>query len=258
MDEPFLYLSQNNEVSMSYQSKAEENFQNLSKNPYPGRGIVLGTSPDGKSFVQVYWIMGRSVNSRNRVFELEDSGFVKTKAFDESKLTDPHLIIYYPARHLPNAHIITNGDQTDTIFDGIRLGCSFESALATREYEDDAPNFTPRISGITYRTASPYVYQLSILKSEDNAEDAGCVRETFSYEKALPGLGHFVSTYVTNGSPIPSFAGVPQWMPIFDSAEKTLDAYWKALDADNKVSLLVKWIDRDTFAAKTLIVNKLG
>ena len=183
---------------------------------------------------------------------------MKTKAFDESKLTDPHLIIYYPARHLPNSHIITNGDQTDTIFDGIRLGGSFESALATREYEDDAPNFTPRISGITYRSASPYVYQLSVLKSEDNSEDAGCIRETFSYEKALPGLGHFVSTYVTNGSPIPSFAGVPQWMPIFDTAEKTLDAYWKALDADNKVSLLVKWIDRDTFAAKTLIVNKLG
>ena len=243
---------------MSYQSKAEENFQNLSKNPYPGRGIVLGTSPDGKSFVQVYWIMGRSVNSRNRVFELEDTGFVKTKAFAERKLTDPYLTIYYPARHLPNSHIITNGDQTDTIFDGIRLGGSFESALATREYEDDAPNFTPRISGITYRSASPYVYQLSVLKSEDNSEDAGCIRETFSYEKALPGLGHFVSTYVTNGSPIPSFAGVPQWMPIFDTAEKTLDAYWKALDADNKVSLLVKWIDRDTFAAKTLIVNKLG
>ena len=243
---------------MSYQSKAEENFQNLSKNPYPGRGIVLGTSPDGKSFVQVYWIMGRSVNSHNRVFELEDTGFVKTKAFDESKLTDPHLIIYYPARHLPNSHIITNGDQTDTIFDGIRLGGSFESALAPREYEDDAPTFTPRISGITYRSASPYVYQLSVLKSEDNSEDAGCIRETFSYEKALPGLGHFVSTYVTNGSPIPSFAGVPQWMPIFDTAEKTLDAYWKALDVDNKVSLLVKWIDRDTFAAKTLIVNKLG
>ena len=243
---------------MSYLSKAEENFQKLSQNPYPGRGIVLGTSADGKALVQVYWIMGRSENSRNRVFVQEDSGFVKTKAFDESKLTDPHLIIYYPARHLPNAHIITNGDQTDTIFDGIRLGGTFESALATREYEDDAPNFTPRISGITYQNPSPYVYQLSILKSEDNSADAGCVRETFSYEKAMPGLGHFVSTYVTNGSPIPSFAGVPQWMPIFENAEKTLDAYWNALDADNKVSLLVKWIDRETFDAKTLLVNKLG
>ncbi len=243
---------------MSYQSKAEKNFQNLSTNPYPGRGIVLGTSPDGKSLVQVYWIMGRSENSRNRVFELEDSGFVRTRAFDESKLSDPHLIIYYPARSLPNAHIVTNGDQTDTIFDAIRLGGTFESALSTREYEDDAPNFTPRISGITYRAASPYVYQLSVLKSADNSEEAGCIRETFSYEKALPGLGHFVSTYVTNGSPIPSFEGVPQWMPIFDSAEKTLDAYWNALDASNKVSLLVKWIDRETFAAKTLLVNKLG
>lgn len=243
---------------MSYISKAESNFQNLSSNPYPGRGIVLGTSPDGKSLVQVYWIMGRSVNSRNRIFELEDSGFVRTRAFDESKLTDPHLIIYYPARHLQNAHIITNGDQTDTIYDALRLGGTFESALATREYEDDAPNFTPRISGITFKNASPFVYELSILKSDGNSEEAGCVRETFGYEKALPGLGHFVSTYVTDGSPIPSFEGVPQWMPIFDSAEKTLDAYWNALDASNKVSLLVKWIDRETFAAKTLVKNKLG
>lgn len=243
---------------MDYAIKAQENFETLSRNPYPGRGIVLGTSPDGKSLVQVYWIMGRSVNSRNRVFELEDSGFVKTKAFDESKLTDPHLIIYYPARHLPGAHIITNGDQTDTVYDALRLGGTFESALATREYEDDAPNFTPRISGITYRDPAPYVYQLSILKSEDNTENAGCIRETFGYEKSLPGLGHFVSTYVTDGSPIPSFAGVPQWMPIFDSAEKTLDAYWNALNADNKVSLLVKWIDRESFAAKTFIRNKLA
>lgn len=243
---------------MDYAIKAQENFETLSRNPYPGRGIVLGTSPDGKFLVQVYWIMGRSVNSRNRIFELEDSGFVKTKAFDESKLTDPHLIIYYPARHLPAAHIITNGDQTDTVYDALRLGGTFESALATREYEDDAPNFTPRISGITYRNPAPYVYQLSVLKSEDNTENAGCIRETFGYEKSLPGLGHFVSTYVTDGSPIPSFAGVPQWMPIFDSAEKTLDAYWNALNADNKVSLLVKWIDKESFAAKTFIRNKLA
>lgn len=243
---------------MSYQSKAQENFKTLSSNPYPGRGIVLGTSPDGKSLVQVYWIMGRSENSRNRVFELEASGFVRTKAFDESKLSDPHLIIYYPVRDLPNAHIVTNGDQTDTIYDALRLGGTFESALATREYEDDAPNFTPRISGITYRNANPFVYQLSILKSADNSEEAGCIRETFGYEKALPGLGHFVSTYVTNGSPIPSFEGAPQWMPVFETAEKTLDAYWNALDAANKVSLLVKWIDRETFRARTLIVNKLG
>lgn len=243
---------------MSYPDEAQENFSALSRNPYPGRGIVLGTSPDGNSLVQVYWIMGRSVNSRNRIFVEEDSGFVKTKAFDESKLSDPHLIIYYPAKHLPCAHIVTNGDQTDTVFDALRLGGTFESGLATREYEDDAPNFTPRISGITYRNPNPYVYQLSILKSDGNSEEAGCIRETFGFEKAMPGLGHFVSTYVTDGSPIPSFRGAPQWMPIFDSAEKTLDAYWDALDADNKVSVLVKWIDRGTFAAKTLIRNKLA
>ena len=242
---------------MSYSDEAKLNFKELSKNPYPGRGIVLGTSPDGKSFVQVYWIMGRSVNSRNRVFEMEaKTGFMKTKAFDESKLTDPHLIIYYPARHTADVQIITNGDQTDTIYDAIKLGGTFESALATRQYEDDAPNFTPRISGIHYKNAQPALYKLSILKSRGNSEDAGCERSTFEFEKAMPGLGHFISTYVTDGSPIPSFEGSPKLMPIFDTAEENLDKYWKALDKDNKVSLMVKVIDRKTFKAKTLIVNK--
>jgi IMP cyclohydrolase len=201
--------------------------------------------------------MGRSVNSRNRVFEMEPkTGFMKTKAFDESKLTDPHLIIYYPARHTADVQIITNGDQTDTIYNAIKLGGTFESALATRQYEDDAPNFTPRISGIHYKNAQPAVYKLSILKSRNNCEDAGCERMTFEFEKALPGLGHFISTYETDGNPIPSFKGFPQLMPIFDNAEDTLKKYWAALDKDNKVSLMVKWIDKKTFKAKTLIVNK--
>ena len=217
---------------MNYTEEAKQNFNDLSKNPYPGRGIVLGTSADGKSYVQVYWIMGRSVNSRNRVFEIEaDTGFMKTKAFDESKLTDP-------------------------IYNAIKLGGTFESALRTRQYEDDAPNFTPRISGIHYKNAEPAIYKLSILKSRNNSEDAGCERMTFEFEKALPGLGHFISTYETDGKPIPSFNGFPKLMPIFNTAEETLKAYWDALNADNKVSLMVKWIDRETFEAKTIIVNK--
>ena len=152
--------------------------------------------------------------------------------------------------------IITNGDQTDTIYDAIKLGGTFESALRTRQYEDDAPNFTPRISGIHYKNARPAVYKLSILKSRNNSEEAGCERMTFEYEKALPGLGHFISTYETDGSPIPSFNGFPKLMPIFDNAEDTLKKYWAALNKDNKVSLMVKWIDKKTFKAKTLIVNK--
>ncbi len=243
---------------MSFSAEASKNFEALSANPYPGRGIILGESPCGQFLVQVYWIMGRSVNSRNRIFLTEDSGFVKTKAFDESKCSDPHLIIYYPARHLPGMHIITNGDQTDTIFNALQLGGTFESALATREYEDDAPNFTPRISGITYQGNAHAAYKLSILKSRNNSEEAGCERFTYTYEKSLAGFGHFISTYVTDGTPIPSFSGEPKLMPIQASAEETLETYWNALNADNKVSLMVKWIDKKSFEAKTLVKNKLG
>ena len=242
---------------MSFQSEAAKNFEALKNNEYPGRGIILGTSPCGNYFVQVYWIMGRSINSRNRIFELESNGFLKTKAFDESKCSDPHLIIYYPAKHLENVHIITNGDQTDTIFSAIQLGGTFESALNTRIYEDDAPNFTPRISGIIYKAEKP-IYKLSILKSKNNTEEAGCMRYTYTYEKALPGLGHFISTYKENGNPIPSFEGEPVLMPVAKNAEETLESYWNALNAENKVSLMVKWIDRKTFEAKTLVKNKLG
>lgn len=238
-------------------SEAARNFEALKANSYPGRGIVLGTSPCGKFFVQVYWIMGRSVNSRNRVFVLEENGFLKTRAFDESKCSDPHLIIYYPARHTELAHIVTNGDQTDTIFDALKLGGTFETALETRQYEDDAPNFTPRISGITYR-AGKALYKLSILKAAGNSEERGCIRETFAYERALPGLGHFISTYVGDGNPIPSFRGEPQELPLQATAEETLETYWAALNEANKVSLMVKWIDRATFGARTLVRNKLG
>ncbi|MFA6622657.1 MAG: IMP cyclohydrolase [Fibrobacteraceae bacterium] len=244
---------------MSYLSEAKNNFANLSANLYPGRGIVLGTSPCGKYFVQVYWIMGRSENSRNRIFVKDEStGFMRTQAFDESKVTDPRLIIYYPARHFDNAHIITNGDQTDTIYDAMKAGKTFEDALDTRRYEPDGPNFTPRISGITYRDADPSVYKLSILKTRGNSEDAGCYRFTYSYDKVMPGLGHFISTYATDGKPLPSFDGDPRWVPIEATAEDTLKAYWNALNANNRVSLMVKWIDRETFKADMFIKNKLG
>lgn len=237
--------------------EANKNFEALPKNPYPGRGIVLGASPCGKYLAQIYWIMGRSENSRNRLFVLEENGFLKTKAFDEAKCIDPHLIIYYPVKHLPFAHIVTNGDQTDTVYDALDAGKTFEKALSVREYEDDAPNFTPRISGITYRESSPYIYQLSILKTKNNLSSGGCIRNFYSYERALSGLGHFISTYEGDGSPIPSFSGEPKLMPIFSSAEETLEKYWNSLDENNRVSILVKWIDLETFEAKTILKNKL-
>lgn len=244
---------------MSYSKEAESNFKSLSTNPYPGRGIVLGTSPCGRFDVQVYWIMGRSENSRNRIFVLDqDTGFMKTQAFDESKLVDPSLIIYYPAKHGNDFHLITNGDQTDTVFDFLQKGKTFEDALNTRCYEPDGPNFTPRISGITYRNANPAVYKLSILKSRSNNEGAGCERQFFSYEKKMPGLGHFISTYKTDGNPIPSFSGEPQLIPIGATAQETLDMYWNALNETNRVSLMVKWIDSDSFKSETWIRNKMS
>lgn len=244
---------------MSYSKEAESNFKSLSTNPYSGRGIVLGTSPCGRFDVQVYWIMGRSENSRNRIFVLDqDTGFMKTQAFDESKLVDPSLIIYYPAKHGNDFHLITNGDQTDTVFDFLQKGKTFEDALNTRCYEPDGPNFTPRISGITYKNSNPIVYKLSILKSRSNNEDAGCERQFFSYEKKMLGLGHFISTYKTDGNPIPSFSGEPQLIPIGATAQETLDMYWNALNETNRVSLMVKWIDSDSFKSETWIRNKMS
>ena len=244
---------------MSYFKEAESNFKNLSANSYPGRGIVLGTSPCGRFDVQVYWIMGRSENSRNRIFVIDqDTNFMKTQAFDESKLVDPSLIIYYPAKHGKDYHIITNGDQTDTVYDIMQNGGSFEEALNTRCYEPDGPNFTPRISGITYRNPNPAVYKLSILKSRFNNEEAGCERHFFSYEKKMPGLGHFISTYKTDGNPIPSFSGEPQLVPIAKTPQETLDMYWNALNETNRVSLMVKWIDSNSFKSEIWVRNKMG
>ncbi|CAG7645849.1 IMP cyclohydrolase [Paenibacillus allorhizosphaerae] len=236
-------------------AQAEQYLNSLRENVYPGRGIILGLTPDGTRLVQVYWIMGRSENSRNRVFIQEANGFLRTEAKDPARLTDPSLIIYYPVKHLNGAHIVTNGDQTDTIHEALQAGGSFESALATRTYEPDAPNFTPRISGIVDLRDEQFAYKLSILKSSGNTEDQ-TLRHTYSYEKALPGLGHCIHTYAGDGNPLPSFQGEPALVPLFDDAQQIADTYWNALNDENKIALLVKTIRLADGAAELLVVNK--
>ena len=223
----------------------------LQNNPYPGRGIALGRSADGKRSVVVYFIMGRSVNSRNRIFELTQDG-IRTKAFDESKMTDPSLIIYHPVREFGRGLIVTNGDQTDTIRDFLAEGRPFEQALRTREFEPDGPNWTPRISGLLSPDGS---YKLSILKSADR-EGSACARYTFEYP-GLAGVGHFISTYETDGDPLPSFQGEPRAVAFGDeSARELADKVWAALNGDNKVSLFVRTVDIATGEADTVIINK--
>jgi len=230
------------------------NLEKLKNNSYPGRGIIIGMSPDSRHMIQVYWIMGRSENSRNRIFE-EENGFVRTKAFDDSKLVDPSLIIYYPAKHYMDRHIITNGDQTDTIFNALVEGDSFEDALNTRCFEPDAPNFTPRISGAVSLKDSQYAYQLSILKSFYNSGDSS-IRYFFNYEKGIPGVGHCIHTYTGDGNPLPSFAGEPYELELLDDIEKTTELYWNTLDKTNKISLLTKFINIKDGTFSIRIINK--
>lgn len=232
----------------------KSNYDNLKKNSYPGRGIIIGLSPDSKKLVQVYWIMGRSENSRNRIFEA-DNGFIRTRAYDESKMKDPSLIIYYPAKHYDGRHIITNGDQTDTIFDALKNGRSFEDALDTRRYEPDGPNFTPRISALIGSGKDQYAYKLSILKSCNNSETS-CLRQYFNYERGIPGTGHCIHTYQGDGNPLPSFAGEPYELELFDTVDETLNYYWNALDKDNRISLLVKFVNVDDSNFETGIINR--
>lgn len=234
---------------------ADAYLNELQNNTYPGRGIVIGLSEDGEQYVQVYWIMGRSENSRNRVFIAEDNGFLRTEARDPAKLTDPSLIIYYPLKHLGGAHIVTNGDQTDTIHEALQQGGSFEGALATRTYEPDGPNFTPRISGLTDLADSQFAYKLSILKSASNTEDQ-TLRHTYTYEKALPGLGHCIHTYEGDGNPLPSFTGEPRLVPLRGDAETIANTYWSLLNPDNRISLLVKTIRRNSGETGLVIINK--
>ena len=231
----------------------------LSGNPYPGRGIIIGASADGKSALIAYFIMGRGVNSRNRVFELFEGG-MRTKAFDESKVVDPSLIIYNPYLSLPGVDIITNGDQTNTVYDRIKAypgdTCAFSKALAAREFEPDAPNFTPRISGIArYDFANKkFDYSLSILKS--NGTPDVCNRFTFDYTP-VPGAGHFIHTYKGDGSPLPSFEGEPEEVALPATAGELAELIWKNLNADNKVSLYVRGVDlANESAACEIVYNK--
>lgn len=227
--------------------------QLLSGNPYPGRGIVLGKTPDGKKAVAAYFIMGRSENSRNRIFTEKD-GEVFTEPFDASRVQDPSLIIYAALRQLDNQLIVTNGDQTDTIRDGLKAGKTFSQALAGRCFEPDGPNFTPRISGMITFGDGDFTYQMSILKSADPAGSA-CNRYTFDYAP-IAGLGHFIHTYVTDGNPIPTFQGEPERMAMRDDIDAFTEELWTSLNADNKISLYVRYVDLATGRAENRLVNK--
>ena len=221
---------------------------------YHGRGIMIGKSADGKKAVTAYFIMGRSVNSRNRVF-VEEGDALRTKAFDESKMTDPHLIIYYPVRVLGNKTIVTNGDQTDTIYEGMDRQHTFEQSLRCREFEPDAPNYTPRISGIMHIENGTYNYAMSILKSNNGNPDS-CHRYTFAYENPAAGEGHFIHTYMHDGNPLPSFEGEPKLIAVPDDMEAFAELLWENLNPDNKVSLFVRYIDIATGKATSKIINK--
>ena len=226
----------------------------LQSNAYPGRGIVIGKTPDGTKAVTAYFIMGRSENRRNRVF-VEDGEGIRTQAFDPSKLSDPSLIIYAPVRVLGNKTIVTNGDQTDTIYELMDKQMTFEQSLRTREFEPDGPNYTPRISGIMHIKDGKYNYAMSILKSNNGNPDA-CNRYTFAYENPVAGEGHFIHTYKCDGNPLPSFEGEPKLVAIEDDMDAFADKIWKSLNEDNKVSLFVRYIDIATGKYESKIINK--
>ncbi len=224
----------------------------LTRDPYVGRGIIAGMSEDGKSAVAAYFIMGRSANSRNRVFA-EHDGAVFTEPFDASKVEDPSLIIYAAMRKIGKKLIVTNGDQTDTIFEGIRLGSDFSGSLRTREFEPDAPNLTPRISA-ELDFSDGFGYKMSILKSED-AKGSQCARYTFEYAP-IAGLGHFIHTYVGDGNPLPTFQGEPERVAIPNDIEAFSRNIWESLNEDNKISLLVRYTDIATGKTEQKIINK--
>ena len=226
----------------------------LQDNAYPGRGIIIGKSADGTKAVTAYFIMGRSENSRNRVF-VEDGEGIRTQAFDPSKLTDPSLIIYAPVRVLGNKTIVTNGDQTDTIYEGMDRQLTFEQSLRCREFEPDGPNYTPRISGVMHIENGKYNYAMSILKS-NNGNPKSCNRYTYAYENPIAGEGRFIHTYMHDGNPLPSFEGEPKWISIPDDMDAFTDALWNSLNEENKVSLFVRYIDIETGKYETKIINK--
>ena len=226
----------------------------LSATTYPGRGIVIGKSRDGKKAVTAYFIMGRSANSRNRVFVEEGEG-IRTQAFDPGKLEDPSLIIYAPVRVVGNTTIVTNGDQTDTVYENMGKGQTFEESLRQREFEPDGPNYTPRISGILNIKDGSFDYAMSILKS-NNGNPEACNRYTFAYENPVNGEGHFIHTYMGDGNPLPSFEGEPTWVDIDGDIDSFTNMVWENLNEENKVSLFVRFIDIATGAYETRIVNK--
>lgn len=226
----------------------------LQSKSYPGRGIVLGRSADGKYAVAAYFIMGRSTNSRNRIF-VEDGDGIRTEAFDPSKMEDPSLIIYAPVRVLGSKTIVTNGDQTDTVYDGLDHQFTFEQSLRSRRYEPDGPNYTPRISGVIHLKDGDFNYALSILKSADGNPDSDN-RFTFTYSPAVAGTGRFISTYVDDGNPLPSFEGEPVLVEVPDDIDEFTDLIWNGLNEENKVSLFVRYIEVATGKYVTRIVNK--
>lgn len=226
----------------------------LSSTSYPGRGIVIGRSEDGSKMVTAYFIMGRSTNSRNRIF-VEDGEGIRTEAFDPSKLSDPSLIIYAPVRVLGNNTIVTNGDQTDTIYNLMNEQQTFEMALRTRSFEPDEPNFTPRISGIINVNDNKASYMMSILKSNNGNPDQ-CIRNTFSYDYPQAGEGHFIHTYMGDGNPLPSYEGEPTWVEISGDIDTFTNMVWENLNEENKVSLFVRYIDIATGTYESRIINK--
>ena len=230
--------------------------EELKQNAYPGRGIVIGRSADGKYAVTAYFIMGRSVNSRNRIF-VEDREGIRTQAFDPSKLEDPSLIIYAPVRVLGKRTIVTNGDQTDTIYEGLQNGLTFEQSLRSREFEPDRPNYTPRISGILEVADGKFSYAMSLLKSDDQ-DPSSCLRHTFTYENPKAGEGRFLHTYLHDGSPLPSFEGEPKKVELEGGIDAFTQMLWESLNEENKVSLFVRYLDIQSGAWETRIRNKNG
>lgn len=228
--------------------------EDLMNNSYPGRGIIMGRTPDGRKAVAAYFIMGRSDNSRNRIFVEEGEG-IRTQAFDPLKLVDPSLIIYAPVRVMGNKTMVTNGDQTDTIYEGMDRQLTFEQSLRSREFEPDSPNYTPRISGIIHMEKGHFNYAMSILKSNHGNPDS-CCRYTFAYENPLAGEGRFIHTYMHDGNPLPSFEGEPKPVEISDSIEDFTAMIWESLNEQNKVSLFVRYIDVESGLYETRIVNK--
>ncbi len=225
----------------------------LKGNSYPGRGIIVGKTKDSTKIIQIYWIMGRSDNSRNRIFQVEENNFVKTEVFDKTKVTDPSLIIYYPVKEINNYHIVTNGDQTDTIYNFIKNNKNFDDAIKKQLYEPDKPNFTPRISGIV--NVKKGKFKLAIVKTINHDENY-FVREVFSYNDLINGKGFCITTYEKDGNPLPAFEGEPESVEIYDTVEENIDIYWDLLDKENRVSLLVKSINVKDDSVEIKIINK--